>query len=279
LVLNGVVHLWSFISLDETMRMHLSTFHSPKEESMNTTTQRIALVTGASRGIGHAIALRLARDGFDIAVNYAGNAAKAGETVAAIEALGRKAVAIQADVADPDAVVRLFAATRDAFGRIDAVVNSAGTMPMATISPDKLAEFDRVIATNLRGSFLVLGHAARALGEGGRIIAVSTSVIAKSFPGYGPYIASKAGVEGLVHVLANELRGRGITVNAVAPGPVGTELFFNGKTDEQIAQIARLAPLERLGEPEEIAAAVAFLAGPDGAWVNSQVMRVNGGYA
>lgn len=246
---------------------------------MNKDLQGVALVTGASRGIGHAIALRLARDGFDIVVNYAGNAAKAQDTVAAIEALGRKAVAIQADVADADAVARLFADSKAAFGRLDVVVNSAGVMPMASVSPDKLADFDRVIATNLRGSFLVLGHAAQHLTAGGRIIALSTSVIAKSFPGYGPYIASKAGTEGLVHVLANELRGRGITVNAVAPGPVGTELFLNGKTDEQVAQIAKLAPLERIGTPDEIANAVAFLAGPDGAWVNSQVVRVNGGFA
>jgi 3-oxoacyl-[acyl-carrier protein] reductase len=241
--------------------------------------QGVALVTGASRGIGHAVALRLARDGFDIVVNYAGNAGKAHEAVAAIEGLGRKAVAVQADVADADDVARLFDAAQQAFGRIDVVVNSAGTMLMAAIRPDQLAAFDRVVATNLRGSFLVLAHAAQHLKAGGRIIALSTSVIAKSFPGYGPYIASKAGVEGLVHVLANELRGRGITVNAIAPGPVGTELFFNGKSDEQVAQIAKQAPLERIGEPDEIAAAVSFLAGPDGAWVNAQVMRVNGGFA
>lgn len=241
--------------------------------------QRTAIVTGASRGIGRAIALRLARDGFDIAVHYAGNTAMARETVAAVEAIGRKAIAIQGDVAEPDDVARLFESVQQAFGRIDVVVNSAGVMPMATITPDKLADFDRVIATNLRGSFLVLAHAAQHLKEGGRIIAVSTSVIAKSFPGYGPYIASKAGVEGLVHVLANEMRGHGITVNAVAPGPVGTELFLTGKSDELIAQIAKQAPLERIGEPDEIAAAVSFLAGPDGAWMNAQIMRVNGGFA
>jgi 3-oxoacyl-[acyl-carrier protein] reductase len=239
----------------------------------------VALVTGASRGIGQAIALRLAQDRFDIVVNYAGNTAKAQESVAAIEGLGRKAIAVQGDVADADAVAHLFDTAQAAFGRIDVVVNSAGVMPMATISPDNLADFDRVIATNLRGSFLVLAHAAQRLREGGRIIALSTSVIAKSFPGYGPYIASKAGTEGLVHVLANELRGRGITVNAIAPGPVGTELFLNGKTEEQVAHIAKLAPLERIGGPDEIAAAVAFLAGPDGAWVNAQVIRVNGGFA
>ena len=240
---------------------------------------RAAIVTGASRGIGRAIALRLAADGFAVAVNYGGNAAKAQETVAAIEAAGGKAIAIQGDVGNPADVAALFESTQQAFGRIDVVVNSAGIMPMATINEAGLADFDKVIATNLRGAFLVLGQAAANLGEGGRIIALSTSVIAKSFPSYGPYIASKAGVEGLVHVLANELRGRGITVNAVAPGPVGTELFFNGKTPEQIAQLSQLAPLERLGTPEDIAGVVSFLAGPDGGWVNSQVIRANGGYA
>jgi 3-oxoacyl-[acyl-carrier protein] reductase len=245
----------------------------------NQNTNKSAIVTGASRGIGRAIALRLARDGFDIAVHYVGNEAKAQETVAAVEALGRKAIAVQGDVAEPLDVARLFDAAQDAFGRVDVVVNSAGMMPMAPISPDNLDAFDKVIATNLRGTFLVLGEAARRLQEGGRIVALSTSVIAKSFPGYGPYIASKAGAEGLVRVLANELRGRGITVNAVAPGPVGTELFFNGKTAQQIEGIAKLAPLERIGEPDEIANAVAFLAGPDGAWVNAQVLRVNGGFA
>lgn len=250
------------------------------EHYMNANTaSKVAIVTGASRGIGRAIALRLAADGFAVAVNYAGNAAKAQETVAGIEAAGGKAVAIQGDVSNPSDVTALFEGAKQAFGRIDVVVNSAGVMPMAPISEASLADFDKVIATNLRGTFLVLAQAAANLGEGGRIIALSTSVIAKSFPSYGPYIASKAGVEGLVHVLANELRGRGITVNAVAPGPVGTELFLNGKTPEQIAQLSKVAPLERLGTPEDIAGVVSFLAGPDGGWVNSQVVRANGGFA
>ena len=246
---------------------------------MSNESQQAAIVTGASRGIGQAVALRLAADGFAVAINYAGSAAKANETVEAIQAKGGKAIAIQGDVSHEDDVVRLFSETKQAFGRVDVVVNSAGIMPMARITRESLADFDRTIATNLRGTFLVLAEAAANLGEGGRIIAVSTSVIALSFPGYGPYIASKAGTEGLVRVLANELRGRNITVNAIAPGPVGTELFFNGKTQQQIEHIAKLAPLERLGTPEEIADAVSFLAGPDGRWVNAQVLRVNGGYA
>jgi 3-oxoacyl-[acyl-carrier protein] reductase len=246
---------------------------------MNTNQAKSAIVTGGSRGIGQAIAMRLAADGFAVVVNYAGNAAKAQETVAAIEKAGGKAMAVQGDVGNPQDVANLFAATKQAFGRIDVVVNSAGVMPMAPIAESSLEAFDKVIATNLRGSFVVMAQAAQQLEKGGRIIALSSSVLAKSFPAYGPYIASKAGVEGLVHVLANELRGRDITVNAVAPGPVATELFFTGKSDEQVTQIAKMAPLERLGTPEEIAAAVSFLAGPDGSWVNSQVIRVNGGFA
>ncbi|MEF3090215.1 SDR family oxidoreductase [Raoultella scottii] len=242
-------------------------------------TNKTALVTGASRGIGRAIAERLAQEGFTVIVNYAGNASAADEAVQSIIANGGSAVAIQADVASEDDVSRLFSAAKTVTGQLDVVVHSAGIMPMAKITPDGLADFDKVIHTNLRGAFLVLANAAQTVSDGGRIIALSTSVIAKSFPAYGPYIASKAGVEGLVHVLANELRGRNITVNAVAPGPTGTDLFFNGKSEEQISAIAKLAPLERIGTPEEIAGAVAALAGPDGSWINSQVIRVNGGFA
>ncbi|BCQ56399.1 SDR family oxidoreductase [Burkholderia gladioli] len=246
---------------------------------MNASPTRAAIVTGGSRGIGRAIATRLAADGFAVVVNYAGNAAAAQETVGAIVEAGGTAIAVQGDVASEADVARLFDTTVERFGSVDVVVNSAGVMSMAAIDTEQLEAFDRTIATNLRGTFLVLAQAARRMQRGGRIIALSTSVIALSFPGYGPYIASKAGVEGLVRVLANELRGRGITANVVSPGPVATELFFNGKTDEQVAKLAKLAPLERLGEPEDIASAVSFLAGPDGAWVNAQVLRVNGGYA
>jgi len=241
--------------------------------------RRVAMVTGASRGIGKAIALRLARDGFAVVVNYAGGAAAAEETVREITAAGGRARAVQADIADPAAVEHLFAATAETFSRIDVVVNSAGIMALSPIADADVATFDRVIATNLRGAFLVLGAAARHVEAGGRIIALSTSVIGPAFASYGPYIASKAGVEGLVRVLANELRGRAISVNAVAPGPVATELFLAGKSDAEVERLAKLPPLQRLGRPEDIAAVVSFLASPEGSWVNAQVLRANGGFA
>jgi 3-oxoacyl-[acyl-carrier protein] reductase len=180
---------------------------------------RTAIVTGASGGIGRAVALKLAGDGLSVTVGYAGNAAKAKEAVAAIEAAGGQAVAVQADVAEPKDVERLFQATLRAFGRIDVVVNSAGVMPLTPIADGDVGIFDKVIAANLRGTFLVLSHAARHVSPEGHIIAFSSSVIAMSFPTYGPYIASKAGVEGLVRVLANELRGRNITVERSRPRP------------------------------------------------------------
>ncbi|NKJ23105.1 SDR family oxidoreductase [Dyella sp. SG609] len=239
--------------------------------------QKTALVTGASGGIGRAIALRLAADGFAVAVHFAGNPATAGKVVKEIEQAGGRAAAMQGDVAEPEDMRRVFDAAAQLTGAVDVVVHSAGIMSNLPIAGGDLAQFDRLIRTNLRGAFVVLGEAAQRVPPGGRIIALSTSVIGKAFPTYGPYIASKAGVEGLVHVLANELRGRNVAVNAIAPGPVGTELFYQGKSEQQIAQIANLAPMERLGTPDDIARAVAFLAGPDGAWVNAQVLRVNGG--
>jgi 3-oxoacyl-[acyl-carrier protein] reductase len=238
-----------------------------------------AVVTGASGGIGRAVALRLARDGFALVVNYAGNAAKAEGVVAEIKADGRRAIKVQADVASAADVQRLFKETLDTFGAINVVVNCAGIMPLSPIAKDDVEVFDRVISTNLRGAFLILAQAAQHVSPGGRIIAFSSSVLAKSFSTYGPYIASKAGVEGLVRVLNNELRGRNVTVNAVAPGPVATELFLKDKSQAQIEQLSKLAPLERLGQPEDIANVVSFLAGPDGAWVNGQVLRANGGFA
>jgi 3-oxoacyl-[acyl-carrier protein] reductase len=246
---------------------------------MTTTTQRTAIVTGASRGIGACIAKRLARDGFAVAVNYTGSVDEANQVVGAIKTGGGRAIAIQADISNAADVASLYQKTKDTYGRIDAVVNNAGILPLSPIAKGDTEVFDRVIAVNLRGAFLVLAEAATQVTEGGRIIALSSSVVAKSFPTYGAYIASKSGVEGLVHVLANELRGRKITVNAVAPGPVATELFLKGKTQGQIDELSKIPPLERLGQPDDIANVVSFLAGPDGGWVNSQVLRANGGFA
>jgi 3-oxoacyl-[acyl-carrier protein] reductase len=224
------------------------------------------------------VANRLAADGFAVVVNYASNAKEADTVVAAIQSSGGRAMALKADVGNEADVENLFAEALKAFGSVDVVVNNSGIMPLSPIGKADVATFDRVIQTNLRGAFLVMAQAAQHVSPGGRIIAFSSSVLAKAFPTYGPYIASKAGVEGLVHVLANELRGRNITVNAVAPGPTGTELFLTGKSPEQVAELAKLAPLERLGEPEDIANVVSFLAGADGGWINSQVLRANGGF-
>ena len=241
--------------------------------------KKTAIVTGASRGIGRTVARRLAQDGFAVVVNYLNNSEEAEGVVAEVKGIGGDAISVKADVANQGDVERLFEETMKKFGNIDVVVNNSGIMPLSPIGKGDVELFDKVISTNLRGTFLVLAQAAQHTAPGGRIIAFSSSVLAKSFPTYGPYIASKAGVEGLVHVLANELRGRNVTVNAVAPGPVATDLFLRGKSEDQIAELGRLAPLERLGQPADIASVVSFLAGPDGGWVNSQVLRANGGFA
>ena len=242
-------------------------------------TRKTAIVIGATGGIGRAVALRLAKDGFSIMAGYAGNGSKAEEVAATIKTGGGTATTAKADVRNAEDVEQLFKTTLNTFGTIDVVVHTAGIMPMSKIADGDLEMFDEVMATNLRGTFIVLSQAARHVSEGGRIVAFSSSVLAKSFPGYGSYCASKGGVEALVHVLANELRGRNITVNAVAPGPTATELFLKGKSEQLIDQLAKMAPIERLGTPEDICNAVSFLAGPDGGWVNAQVFRVNGGFA
>jgi len=240
-------------------------------------TNNVAIVTGASRGIGAAIAERLAADGFTVLVNFAGNTSAAEALVRKIESAGGRAITAQADVSDPAAVARMFDAADAAYGGVDVLVNNAGIMKLATVADSDDALFDSQIAINLKGTFNMLRQAARRLRDGGRIINLSSSVVGLYQPTYAVYAATKAGVEAITHVLTKELRGRNITVNSVAPGPTATELFLNGKPQEVIDRLAKLAPLERLGQPSDIAATVAFLAGPDGAWINGQTLRANGG--
>ncbi|HWM68947.1 MAG TPA: SDR family oxidoreductase [Steroidobacteraceae bacterium] len=240
-------------------------------------TQRVALITGASRGIGMAIAERLAHDGFSLIINYSGDATAAKALVRRIEQAGGRALAAKADVSDSAAVRRMFDSAEATFGGIDVLVNNAGIMALANIADCDDASFDRHIAVNLKGTFNTLREAASRLRKGGRIINFSTSVVGLLMPTYGVYVATKAAVEALTHILAKELRGRNITVNAVAPGPTATELFLKGKPPEVVDHMAKMAPLERLGQPVDIANVVAFLAGPDAAWINGQVLRVNGG--
>ena len=243
------------------------------------TSRKVAIVTGASRGIGAAIAKRLAKDGFDVVVNYAGRVKEADEVVQAIEAEGGKAIAIQADVANSAAVAELFSKTKAHFGRIDALVNNAGIMPptLPNLADTDDETFDRLFAVNVKGTFNALREAAKYLPNGGRIVNFSTSVIGLGLPGYAVYGATKNAVETFTNIMAKELRGKGITVNAIAPGPTATALFLDGKTPETIERMSKAAPLERLGTPEDIASTVAFLVSDASGWVNGQTLRANGG--
>jgi 3-oxoacyl-[acyl-carrier protein] reductase len=243
-----------------------------------TTTQRVAVVTGGSGGMGRAIAVRLATDGLAVVVHYAGNKARAEETVAAIIAAGGSAIAYGGDVADEAQMTTLFDRAEAEFGGVDVVVHTAGIMPLAPIAELSPEVFDQVQRTNVRGTFLVDQQAARRLRPGGAIINISTSITRLQTPGYGAYAASKGAVEALTLILARELSGRDITVNAVAPGPTATPLFFEGKSQTLVDRIAAQNPYGRLGTPEDIAEVVAFLAGP-GRWVNGQVLYANGGAA
>ena len=238
---------------------------------------KAALVTGASRGIGAEIAKRLGGDGYDVIVNFAHGAADAEAVVRGIEAAGGRAIAAQADVSDPAAVAALFERGEQAFGGLDVLVNNAGVMKLAPVAQADDALFDQTIAINLKGVFNGLREAARRLRDGGRIISFSSSVVGLYQPGYAVYAATKAGVEAMTHVLSKELGPRRITVNAVAPGPIATELFLKGKSDGDIAPIVGRTPLGRLGEPEDVARVVSFLAAPGGGWINGQVVRANGG--
>lgn len=237
----------------------------------------VALVTGASRGIGAAIAERLGKDGFTVIVNYSGNAANAESVVRKIEQAGGKAVTAQGDVSNVEAVRHLFDNAETVYGGIDVLVNNAGIMMLSPLAAADDVHFTRQIDVNLKGTFNTLREAATRLRNGGRIVNFSTTVVGLKLETYGVYAATKAAVETLTAIMAKEMRGRDITVNAVAPGPTATDLFLNGKSDELIDRMAKMNPLERLGTPEDIAAAVSFLVGPDGSWINGQTLRANGG--
>jgi 3-oxoacyl-[acyl-carrier protein] reductase len=240
--------------------------------------QRVALITGGSGGIGRESAIRLGSDGFAVVVNYAGNVAEAEAAVAEIAGAGGYAIAVKADVADETAVAALFDTAEKTFGGIDVVVHAAGIMPLAPLAELDLGIFDRLVRTNLRGTFVVDQQAVRRVRSGGAIINFSSSVVALALPSYSAYAATKGAVEAITLILARELRGRDVTINAIAPGPTATPLFLNGKDEETIARFSAQPPLERLGWPSDVAELVAFLAGP-GHWVNGQVLRVNGGIA
>ena len=238
---------------------------------------KVAIVTGASRGIGAAVAERLARDGLAVTINYSSNAGPAKTLVHQIEARGGRALAAKADVSDPDAIRGMFDAAERAFGGIDVLVNNAGIMKLARLADSDDASLDQQIAVNLKGSFYGMREAARRLRDGGRVVNFSTSVVGTKLETYSIYAATKAAVETMSAILSKELRGRNITVNAVAPGPVATELFLTGKSPELIERMAKMTPMERIGTPEDIASVVSLLVSPDGGWINGQVLRANGG--
>ncbi|RZS32391.1 3-oxoacyl-[acyl-carrier protein] reductase [Herbihabitans rhizosphaerae] len=245
---------------------------------MSTTPDRVALVLGGSGGIGRAVSERLAADGMAVAVHYAGNKGRAEEVVTAIDAAGGAAIAVGGDVADENDMRAAFEAVETAFGGVDVVVNTAGILILKPIAEFDLDDLDRMHRTNIRGTFVVAREAANRVRAGGAVVNFSTSVTRLQMPTYGGYVASKAAVEGMTLILARELRGRDVTVNAVAPGPTATPLFLDGKDEATIANLAKAAPLERIGRPEDIAEAVSYLAGP-ARWVNGQVLFTNGGIA
>ncbi|WP_204524240.1 SDR family oxidoreductase [Corticimicrobacter populi] len=238
---------------------------------------KVAIVTGSSRGIGAATARRLALDGYSVTINYLHNQDLAQDSVAYIENAGGKAISVQADVSDPDAVRKLFDATQEAFGGVDVVVSNAGVMRLASFASMSDEDFDRMMAVNLKGGFNVLRLAAQRVRDCGRIISLSSSITQLRSPTYGPYAASKGAQELFASVLAKELAGRQISVNAMAPGLVNTTLFTDGKTPEQIAGFAQRTPHQRLGEPEDIAHVISALCSGDGMWINGQTVFANGG--
>ena len=243
---------------------------------MNEKASRVAVVTGGSGGIGGSVAWRLADDGMAVAVQYAGSESRARAVVEDIQRHKGSALAVRGDVTDPESMADLCDQVEREYGGLDVVVNTAGIMLLGLVTELNLDELDRMHRTNIRGTFVVSQQAAKRVRPGGAIINFSSSVARLQFPGYAGYAASKGAVNAMTLILARELRGKDITVNAVAPGPTATDLFLDGKDEPTIAGLAKAAPLERLGTPDDMAEAVAFLAGP-GRWVNGQILYVNGG--
>jgi 3-oxoacyl-[acyl-carrier protein] reductase len=239
---------------------------------------RTALITGGTGGMGRVIASRLAADGYDVAVAYSGSVDLADATVGEIKEHGRLGAAFAADIADETAVAALFDAIDDRFGHLDVVVHTAGINRPAALVDLDLADLDAILRVNVRGTFVVNQQAARRVQGGGSIVNVSTSMVRFAPPGLSAYAASKSAVDALTRILAKELRGRDVTVNAVAPGPTATAAFLGTTTAEEREQLAALPPLGRLGRPEDVAGVVSFLAGPTGRWVNGQVVYANGGF-
>ena len=244
---------------------------------MTTTHTRVAIITGASRGIGAVIARQLASEGFAVAINYASSAREASALVVELRQAGHKAMAVQADVSNAADVARLFTETEQQLGKVDVLINNAGMLTVMPLAQHSDELYDQTFNINTKGTFNTLREAATRLNSGGRIVNFSSSTVGMNLPGYAVYIASKAAVESLTQVFAKELRGRQITVNAIAPGPVATQLFLQGKTEEQIQAFAKMPPLERLGQPQDIARIVSFLVSTAADWVNGQVLRANGG--
>jgi 3-oxoacyl-[acyl-carrier protein] reductase len=239
---------------------------------------RTALVTGGTGGMGRVIAARLAADGFDVAVAYAGSVDLADATVKEIAGHGRRGAAFAADIADEAATCAVFDAVEDRFGHLDVVVHTAGINRPVALTDLDLADLDEIHRVNVRGTFVVDQQAARRIRDGGSIVNLSSSMVRFAPPALSAYAASKAAVDALTRILAKELRGRDITVNAVAPGPTATAAFLSSTPAEEQEQLAALPPLGRLGTPGDIAGIVSFLVGPAGRWVNGQVVYANGGF-
>jgi 3-oxoacyl-[acyl-carrier protein] reductase len=240
---------------------------------------RTALVTGGTGGMGRVIAAKLAADGFDVAVAYAGRVEEADATVKEIAEHGRLGAAFAADIADEEAVSGVFDAVEERFGHLDVVVHTAGINRPGTLAELDLADFDEIHRVNVRGTFVVDQQAARRVRAGGSIVNVSSSMVRVAPPALSAYAASKSAVDAVTRILAKELRGRDITVNAVAPGPTATAAFLASTSADEQVQLAALPPLGRLGTPGDIAGVVSFLVGPAGRWVNGQVIYANGGLA